>query len=150
MSTPGALLFHVHRMDGTVTGPHAVGVIRRGLQSGEFGPDTPLCLLGTEDWLPLSEWQSEIDGPPATPPRASGLSPAAAHWISQQQPGAAPGRNSALRTFWGVIVLLNGLSVFAYALALVSDGNTPFAIISTILASFLLWGGCRLLSLQRA
>lgn len=72
MSAPP--LFHLSRDGESVTGPHAAGYLRQGLESGELTLDTLACLDGTQDWLPMRELAAEIGIPkprPVQPDRSS-------------------------------------------------------------------------------
>jgi len=100
MASP--LLFHVFRPDGSVTGPHPSAALRRELESGSVSLDTQICMDGTQDWLPLSDWADEIQPPP--PPQQ--LSARTAAYV---QAVSTPPKNTPSRIFWGVILLLTGI-----------------------------------------
>ncbi|MDB6134200.1 MAG: hypothetical protein JWM59_2443 [Verrucomicrobiales bacterium] len=65
MSTPP--LFYLSRGGESITGPHAAGYLRQGLASGRLTLDTPTCLEGTQDWLPMNEFFAEIGIPKPQP-----------------------------------------------------------------------------------
>lgn len=107
MASP--LLFHVFRDGGAVTGPHPSAVLRRELESGDVSMETQVCLDGTQDWLPLSDWLDDIQ--PAAQRAA-----AAPRSVTYAQIVSAPPKNTPLRIFWGVLLLLAGISQALYCL----------------------------------
>lgn len=138
------MLFYVVRSDGSVTGPHPIGVIRRGLGSGEFSYETQVCLEGTQDWLPLTEWANEIEppAPAAQPP----INRAAVYQQLTEKP-----KNTPLRIFWGVVILLGGIgqAMLAFIRLQFLDFDRPDQVLVTVLvgafAIIALYVGTRLM-----
>lgn len=56
-------LLWLNREDGTVSGPHGIVYIRRELNEGNITLDTAAAQDGTEDWMPLEAWGTELYPP---------------------------------------------------------------------------------------
>ena len=128
-----ALLFHIARPDGTVTGPHVIGAIRRELAAGTLNYETPLCMVGTEDWLPLHEWQNEIE-PPAPPPVSASVKYAAV--LEASRPEKSP-----VRIMFGILATLSGLSLFPWGVSTVISGKSESFVLGIALAAVGLLSG---------
>ncbi|RYD38968.1 MAG: DUF4339 domain-containing protein [Verrucomicrobiaceae bacterium] len=137
MASP--LLFHVFRDGGAVTGPHPSAALRRELESGSVSLDTQVCLAGTEDWLPLSDWADEIQ--PQAPPQQ--LSARTAAYV---QAVNTPPKNTAVRIFWGVILLLTGMGQGSVTFSLFGMGQPILAAGSLLLTIFWFVFGTSLMS----
>lgn len=125
--------YYVSREDGTVTGPHHPAVIRKEIDAGTLTLDTPLCLDGTEDWMPAIEWGAEIVPPPPAPKAHA--------YTAALEP---VGQKSALKSFWALVGIIIGLilcvsGVFAQNLA----------ITAVLIIIGLLWGGAGMAELIR-
>lgn len=126
------MLFYVARDEGNVTGPHPVGVIRRGFTTGEFSYDTQVCLHGTEDWLPLADWTHDL-GLEEKPQPVAQL----AH-IKYASVLESTEKKSAFKIFWSLVCIVIG--VLQTAFAVLTFGNFEIWISLLVLGIGLLWG----------
>ncbi|MDB6134687.1 MAG: hypothetical protein JWM59_2930 [Verrucomicrobiales bacterium] len=139
MASP--LLFHVFRNDCTVTGPHPCATLRRELEFGQISLDTQVCLDGTQDWLPLSEWAEKIQ--PAVQTQRAALAPWSAVYI---QATDEPAENTVIRIFWGIIFLLTGFVHVSATFILLEPDLLPACSLSLALAIVWFVYGTRLMS----
>jgi len=101
--------------------------------------DTQVCMDGTQDWLPLSDWADEIQPPP--PPQQ--LSARTAAYV---QAVNTPPKNTPVRIFWGVILLLTGISQGSLTFMLFSPELIIPFVISLALTIFWFVFGTSLMS----
>lgn len=47
--------------DGTVTGPHSTGTLKRKLDSGEMTWDSLISLKGSDEWVPATTHEEKLD-----------------------------------------------------------------------------------------
>ena len=57
------MTFHISTA-GSITGPHDVASIRALLEAGAIHRHTPLRAEGSDEWLPLENWDAELLAPP--------------------------------------------------------------------------------------
>jgi hypothetical protein len=126
------MLFYVTREDGSVTGPHPVGVLRRGLVSGDFSYDTPACLSGTEDWLPIGEWGADIS---LEPDGKKVEQPSRARYSAILDD---PGKKSAFRIFWAALSV--GIGLLKTGFSLLTLGMVDLWVSLLVFGLGLLWG----------
>jgi hypothetical protein len=64
---------------GVAKGPYTAGYITIALRTKSVSPDTHACLVGTQEWRPITDWQefgpNPAPVPPPVPPHLSRVTP---------------------------------------------------------------------------
>jgi hypothetical protein len=74
---PPQVQFHIH-LNGEQMGPYGLDVLKQGIESGQFTPETNVWKQGMQSWLPagqVPELQPLFQGAPPPPPGGGGETP---------------------------------------------------------------------------
>lgn len=56
-NAPGLTLYYYSDESGAIQGPHPAASMKRFIQEGRVKQDTPIAVVGTDEWLPLYQFR---------------------------------------------------------------------------------------------